>query len=141
MIRRVEASLVGQRFLSGLLAAFALVSLLLATGGVYASMLFSAGQRRQEMGIRMAMGAGGAHVVGLVLRSGLSMTATGMVIGLPVSVGVARLLRGFLYGVSPMDPLTLGGVAALLAGSALLACLLPALKAARADPLETLKAE
>ena len=141
MIRRVEASLVGQRFLSGLLAAFALVSLLLATGGVYASMLFSAGQRRQEMGIRMAMGAGGAHVVGLVLRSGLSMTATGMVIGLPVSVGVARLLRGFLYGVSPMDPLTLGGVAVLLAGSALLACLLPALKAARADPLETLKAE
>ncbi len=141
MIQRVEASLVGQRFLSGLLATFALVSLVLATSGIYASMLYSVGQRRQEMGIRMAMGAGRGEVIGLVLRSGLSVTASGIAIGLALSIGLARLLQGFLYGVSPTDPVTLGGVVILLAGAALLACLVPALKTARADPLEAFMAE
>lgn len=141
MTRRAEASLVGQRFLSGLLAAFALISLLLATGGVYASMLFSASQRRQEMGIRMAMGARGGQVIGLVLRSGLSLTASGMTFGVAFSVMVASVLGRFVYGVSPADPLVWGAVVLLLSGAALLASLVPALKAARSDPLATLRTE
>ena len=141
MESRVEASLHGQRFLSSLLATFALAALVLATGGIYASMHYSVGRRRQEMGIRVAMGAGRRQVVGTVLRSGLTLTGAGVVLGVGASVAVARALQGFVYGVSLLDPFALGGVVCLLAGAALLACLVPAMKAARADPLDSLRRE
>jgi hypothetical protein len=141
MRTRVEASVAGQRFLSILLSTFAAVALILATGGIYASMLYSVGQRRQEMGIRLAMGARGKQVVGLVLRGGLVVTAVGIGIGIAGSLAVARLLRSWLFGISPWDPITLISVASILAGAALLACLVPAWVASRADPLDTLKAE
>jgi ABC-type antimicrobial peptide transport system permease subunit len=104
-------------------------------------MLFSAGQRRQEMGIRMAMGARGGQVIALVLRSGLSLTASGTAFGAALSVMVAGVLDRFVYGVSPADPLVWGSVVLLLTGSALLASLVPALRAARSDPLATLRTE
>ncbi|MFG1691458.1 ABC transporter permease [Gemmatimonadota bacterium] len=141
MRTRVDASVAGQRFLSILLGTFAAVALILATGGIYASMLYTVGQRRQEMGIRLAMGARSQQVVGLVLRSGLTVTAMGIGFGLAGSLAVALVLRSWLYGISATDPTTLIGVALILAGAALLACLVPAWMASRSDPLETLKAE
>jgi predicted permease len=141
MRMRVEASMASQRFLSILLATFAGVALVLATGGIYASMLYMVGQRRQEMGIRLAMGAQGQQVVRLVLRGGMALTATGLALGIAGSLAFARLLRGWLWGISATDPITLISVASILAGAALLACLVPAWMASRSDPLETLKAE
>jgi predicted permease len=141
MRRRVESALAGQRFLTILLGTFAAVALLLATGGIYASMLYSVGQRRQEMGIRLALGAKGGQVVGLILLGGLGTTLIGIGLGLAASLGLSRLLRSFLYGVSVGDSLTFTTVIAILTGAALLACLIPALRAARTNPMETLKVE
>jgi len=99
------------------------------------------GQRRQEMGIRMALGAKGGQVVGLVLRNGLGVTLTGVILGLGASLAFSRLLQSFLYGVSVVDTVTLVSVTLTLTTAALLACLVPAVRAARTDPLETLKVE
>jgi predicted permease len=139
--QRVEASMAGQRFLSILLGTFAVIALVLATGGIYATMLQAVGQRRQEMGIRMAMGARGSQVVGMMLWSGLGLTLIGVIIGVAGSLGLTRILRYWLYGIGNVDGWTLVVVVAVLGSSAFLACLIPALKAARADPLETLKVE
>jgi len=141
MRQRVEASTAGQRFLSILLGTFAAIALILATGGIYATMLQSVGQRRQEMGIRMALGAGGSQVVGLVLKSGMGLTAMGIGIGIAASLALTQLLRFWLFGIGVVDPVTLVAVVMVLGTGALLACLIPALRAARADPLETLKVE
>jgi predicted permease len=139
--QRVEASMAGQRFLSILLGTFAAIALVLATGGIYATMLQAVGQRRREMGIRMAMGARGLQVVGLVVRGGMGLTAVGIVLGLAGSLGLTRVLRSWLFGIGTVDVWTLVIVVGVLGSGALLACLIPALKAARADPLETLKVE
>ncbi|MGW8267346.1 MAG: FtsX-like permease family protein, partial [Longimicrobiales bacterium] len=141
MRQRVEASMAGRRFLSVLLGTFATVALILATGGIYASMLYSVGQRRQEMGIRLALGARGRQVVGVILRSGLVLTLLGVGLGVGGSICVSAVLRSWLYGVALVDKPTLGGVVAILGSAALLASLIPALKAARTDPQETLKAD
>ncbi len=139
--QRVEASMAGQRFLSVLLGTFAGIALLLATGGIYATMLQTVGQRRQEMGIRMALGAKGGQVVGLVLKGGMGLTAIGIGFGIAASLGLTQVLRFWLFGIGVIDPVTLAAVVAVLGTGALLACLIPAVKAARADPLETLKVE
>jgi hypothetical protein len=141
MSQRVETSMAGRRFLSLLLGTFAGLSLILATGGIYASMLHSVGQRRKEMGIRLAVGAGGGRIVGLVLTTALRQIVVGVGVGLAGSLAVSGVLRRWLFGVALVDKTTLVSVVALLAGAALLASLLPALKAARTDPLETLKVE
>jgi predicted permease len=137
MRQRVDASMASQRFLTSLLGIFAALALILATGGIYAAV----GQRRQEMGIRLALGAGGGQLLGLVLRGGLTLTAIGVGLGLVGSIGVSVLLRRWLFGVGFVDGIALGSVVLILAGAALLASLVPALKAARTDPLETLKVE
>jgi putative ABC transport system permease protein len=141
MRQRVEASMAGQRFLSILLGTFATIALILATGGIYATMLQTVGQRRQEMGIRMALGAKGGQVIGLVLKGGVGLTAVGIGIGIIVSLGLTQVLRFWLFGIGVIDPVTLAGVVLVLWTGAFLACLIPAMKAARADPLETLKVE
>jgi hypothetical protein len=141
MRQRVEASMTGQRFLTVLLATFAAIALILATGGIYATMMQAVGQRRQEMGIRMALGAGGGQLVRLVLKGGLGLTATGVLFGVGASVGLTQVLRSWLFGIGVFDLVTLLGVVVVLGSSALLACLVPALRAARVNPLETLKAE
>jgi putative ABC transport system permease protein len=141
MRQRVEASMAGQRFLSILLGVFASVALILATAGIYATMLQAVGQRRQEMGIRMALGAGGGQMVRLVLRGGMALTAVGVLLGVVASLGLTLVLRSWLFGIGAVDPLTMAGVVAVVGFSALLACLVPAFRAARIDPIETLKAE
>jgi len=97
--------------------------------------------RQHEIGIRMAVGAQGGDVVGLVLKQGMKMVGAGAVLGLLGGGVVSVLLQGLLFGVSPADPMTLGGSSLVLLTVALLASLVPASKAVRTDPLKALRAE
>jgi putative ABC transport system permease protein len=141
MEQRVEDAMASQRFLSILVGAFATLALILASGGIYASMLYSVGQRKKEMGIRLAMGAGRGQLVHLVMKAAFGQVALGIGMGLAGSVGVSLVLQSWLFGVAPVDGITVMTVVAILGGAASMASLIPALKAARADPLETLKVE
>jgi ABC-type antimicrobial peptide transport system permease subunit len=129
------------RFLAILFGSFAGVALLIAAGGVYGSMLYTVSQRRREMGIRLALGASGGMVVSLILRQGLAVTAGGLAGGLALAVASSQLMTSLIWGVEPTDPVTLVGVAAVLAAAALVACAVPAWRASRTNPLDTLRAE
>jgi putative ABC transport system permease protein len=139
--RTVSRSVSQRRFTTFLLGTFALLTVILAAIGVHGLLSYNVAQRRQEIGIRMALGAGRAAVVGLILREGLAITAAGMIGGLAGAVALTRLLRALLFDVSPTDPLTFVVVAAVLGAVALVATLLPARRAARVDPLPALRAE
>jgi ABC-type antimicrobial peptide transport system permease subunit len=141
MEQQVSGSVAGPRFLAFLFGVFATVSLLLACSGVYSSMLYTVGQRTREMGIRCAIGASAREIIAMVLRSGLAVAVLGMAGGLAGSAAASRVIGGMLWNVAPRDPMTYLASAALLAGAGLLACLVPALKAARADPVRALRSE
>jgi ABC-type antimicrobial peptide transport system permease subunit len=116
-----------------------LLSLLLAALGIYGVVAYTVSQRRRETGVRFALGADRRDVLGLVLGEGLRRTALGIAIGLLAALAASRALRGMLYGVSATDPSTYAAVAALLLLVTLLACLLPAWRAARVDPIAALR--
>jgi ABC-type antimicrobial peptide transport system permease subunit len=97
-------------------------------------------QRSQEIGIRMALGADRSDVLGLVLRQGLVLAGVGLALGTTGALAAGRLMRTLLFEVSPTDPMTLALVVVAMAGVAVLACLLPALRATRVDPITTLRA-
>jgi putative ABC transport system permease protein len=124
-----------------LLGAFAGAALLMAIVGIYGVMSYSVTQRTRELGLRMALGAQVRDTLLLVVSKSMALVAAGVIIGLTGAVGVTRLMSGMLFGVSPVDPLIFGAVAVVLAGTALLACLLPALRATRIDPVEALRVE
>jgi putative ABC transport system permease protein len=124
-----------------LLAAFAGAALLMAIVGIYGVMSYSVTQRTRELGLRMALGAQARDTLLMIVGKSMALVAAGVVLGLAGSVGVTRLLSGMLYGVSPVDPLVFGAVSLVLAGTALLACLLPALRATRVDPVQALRVE
>ncbi len=126
---------------SRLLSWLGIVALALAAMGVYGVMAYVVGQRTQEFGIRMALGAGTGDVLGLIFREGLILAAAGIAIGLVLAVAATHLLAGFLIGISPFDPTIFIGVPALLGAVALLACWLPARKATRVNPIEALRSE
>jgi putative ABC transport system permease protein len=136
---RVDRSLRSERFTASLLGFFALLALMLGAVGVYGVMAYSVNERTNEVGVRIALGARSSQVVALVLRQGLSLAAVGIAIGLLVALALAGALRGLLYGVSSADPTTFAAVALFLAVVALLACWLPARRAARVDPMVTLR--
>ena len=92
----------------------AAIALLLATGGIYATMLQTVGQRRQEMGIRKALGATGSQVVGVILRGGIALTLTGIALGLLASLGLTQILRAWLLGIGVVDFWTLAIVVSVL---------------------------
>lgn len=138
---RMSRSVADERFESVLLGLFAAVALLLAACGIYATLLYAVRQREREMGIRLALGARAQDVVGLVLRRGLSLTAGGLVLGLAGATAAARLVESMVFGISPRDPWTLAAASSLLITVALIACLVPALRAGRTNPIETLRAE
>jgi len=121
--------------------AMGLLGLTLAVVGVYSVVSYAAAQRTQEIGIRMALGAEPRDVLKMVLSRSLMMIAAGVAIGMILSVVGARALGSFLVGVSPSDPVTFGVVMALLLSVALLACLIPAYRATRVDPLVALRYE
>jgi ABC-type antimicrobial peptide transport system permease subunit len=102
---------------------------------------YAVAQRTGEIGIRMALGAQRGRVISLIMGSGLKLVALGLVTGLALAAGVARLAQSLLFDVQPLDPLVYGGVAVLFAFVAALACLLPSLRASRIDPLVALRAE
>ncbi len=141
MERAVADSIARQRFAMMLFSLFAAGALLLAAIGIYGVLSYIVGQRTREVGIRMALGAQKGDVVWAVLRDGAGMTLPGVGIGLVVALGLTRLMSAILFGVKPTDVITFASVAVLLCVVALLACYVPARRAAKLDPMQALRAE
>jgi len=144
-VRTMSAQLEGMtltaRMIARLLTIFSLVSLLIAAIGQYAVVAFSMRRRVREFGVRIALGASARQILAAVLREGFALTTVGLVAGLLLSLGVATAARGVLFGVTPTDPRTYGGVFMVLAVVALVACCLPARAATRVDPVQALRQE
>ena len=129
-----------QRFIAALFAIFSFLGLVLAATGLYSVVSFSVGQRKQEMGIRMALGAQRVDILGLVLKSVAGTVGVGIVVGLALSVGLNRVVAHWVQS-SSRDPLLLLIVAVVLAVIALFACIWPARRAATLDPMKALRTE
>ena len=135
----LDDTLGARRFNTSLLLCFAAVALALAAAGVYGVMAYSVAQRTSEIGIRMAMGAGGTQVVSMVVRQGMTVVGAGVAAGVLAALAATRLLASMLFGVSPFDLLSLGGAVLFLTMIALVACALPAVRATRISPTEALR--
>jgi predicted permease len=137
----VSNSIARPRLYAVLLGIFATVAVLLAAIGIYGVMAYSVARRTREIGIRMALGAARADVIGLVVRQSLTLTAVGIALGLVGAAVVTRYLSGLLFGLTPLDPTTFVGVAVTFAFVATLAAAVPARRATRVDPLVALRYE
>ena len=141
MEQKLSQSIAPQRFVALLLSLFATLALTQALIGIYGVMSYAVAQRRQELGIRMALGAQPGNILSLVLRRGMKLTLIGMALGLMGAVASTRLLRDMLFGVKPIDPLTFAVMTLLLIGISLVACFLPARRATKVDPMNVLRGE
>jgi predicted permease len=141
MEQQLSEQLSPRRFLTVLLGTFSAIALLLAAGGIYGVLHCSVAQQTREIGIRMALGARPRQVVMLIVRDGAKLSVVGLVIGVTGSAVMTRFLRSLLFGIGPMDPVTLAGVSILLGIVALLACYIPARRAAKVDPMVALRYE
>ncbi len=130
-----------ERFFSGLLTAFAAIALLLSGAGIYGVIAYWVNESRREIGLRLAVGATSRHIMALVLRRSLTTTGLGLVLGLATAAIGARRLEPYLFGVTATDLKALSAVVALLVGAALVASLVPAMRAARIDPMRSLRTE
>jgi putative ABC transport system permease protein len=137
----VESSLARQRFTMTLFAVFSGVALLLAAIGIYGVMAYSVSQRTGEIGIRMALGAQARQVMRLVMAQGGRLVGLGVLAGVGGALVLTRLLERLLFGVTAHDPLTFAATVVVLALVAAAACLLPARRAARVDPMTALRSE
>ena len=127
------------RFLTTLLAIFAGLALVLAAIGTYGILSYAVTERRQEIGIRMALGASRKSVLGMVLKHGLVLAGVGLVLGLGASALLTRLLQAQLFNVRPIDPATMAAVAVFISIVAVIACLVPARRATGIDPMIVLR--
>ena len=137
----VSASLAPRRFVVTLLGIFAGLALLMAVIGLYGVISYSVGQRTQEIGIRVALGAQKSEVLKLVVGQGMQLAGVGLAIGLVASLAFSRLLRSQIYHVSVIDPLTFLVTALILVAAGALACYIPARRAMRVDPMIALRYE
>jgi putative ABC transport system permease protein len=135
----MSASMARRQFSLFLMSVFAVVALLLAALGIYGVMAFVVGQRAQEFGIRLALGAKPRDILSLAIRPGLILTAIGTIVGLAASIAVTRLMSSLLFGVSASDPITFVVVPVLLGIVTMAACFIPARRATRVSPMEALK--
>ena len=138
---KVAAAAATPRFFTTLVSVFGALALTLAAVGLYGIVAYVVRQREREIGVRVALGATQAHVVGLMLRRGMAPVLAGLAVGIPLALFATRLLRSLLYVVSASDPVTFVVVAALLAAVALVASWLPSRRAARVDPTIALRAD
>jgi len=130
-----------RRLAMSLFGAFSALSLLLAALGLYAVVSYTVVQRRQEIGIRMALGARAKHVIRPVLSQGMSLIVAGAALGALASLWLGGFLSGLVFGIGTADPATFGGVALLLMATALVASMVPALRAVQLDPASVLRSE
>jgi putative ABC transport system permease protein len=137
----VSSSVAQRRFQMQLVLLFAAAALLLASLGIYGVVSYSVTQRTSELGIRLALGAPRASILGLVVRQSLTPVGLGLVAGLATSIALGRLLTNLLFGVGATDPVTMSGVILVLGAVALVACYIPACRAMRVDPLAALRHE
>ena len=138
---QIDDNISTQRIVALLAVGFGLLATLLAAIGLYGVLAYSTAQRTREIGIRMALGAGGGNVLRLVLKEGMSLVAVGVAAGLLVAAGATRLLASFLFGVNPLDAITFLAIPVVLALVALLASYIPAHRAAKVDPMVALRYE
>jgi putative ABC transport system permease protein len=141
MDETMARSMAGDRLVAILLNAFAVLALVLAAGGIFGVLSYMVEQRTHELGIRVALGAQRSDVIGLVVRETVPMIGAGLLIGLVAALGLSRLVRSMLYEIQPSDPVTFVGVAGVLAVVGMIAAMVPARRAARIDPIETLRIE
>ena len=137
----VSSSVARQRFAAALLGVFASLALVLAAAGIYAVTAYSVGQRTQEMGLRMALGANSKDILRLVLTRGLALTAVGLATGLLGAVALTRLLTTLLYETSPLTVGTFLCTSVIIVGVGLVACYVPARRATKVDPMVALRCE
>jgi putative ABC transport system permease protein len=137
----ITASVAQRRFTMWLLVIFAAAALLLAAIGLYGVLSYAVTQRSHEIGIRMALGAGIGDVLKLVIRQGMTLAVIGVALGLTASFALTKTMKSLLFDTSASDPLTFAAIAVLLMGVALLACWIPARRAAKLDPMEALRHE
>jgi putative ABC transport system permease protein len=123
------------------LSGFAVASLVLAGVGLYGTLAYLTSQRTQEFGVRLALGASAASILRLVIGEGTLLTGLGVVLGLGGAIALAQTLRGLLYGITPLDGVTIASVVALVVAVALVAVGSPAWRAAHVDPVTALRAE
>jgi predicted permease len=141
MEQRLSESLARRRFAMLMLGLFAVIALLLASGGIYGVMSYTVAQRTSEIGIRVALGAQKRDVLRMIVRQGMSLAGIGIVLGLAAAIAATRLMLSLLFGVGAIDPLTFIAIASLLALAALAACWIPAWRATKVDPMIALRCE
>lgn len=137
----LAAASADRKLMMYLLGGFAGLALLLAGMGIYSVIAYGVALRTNEFGIRFALGAAARDVIGLVMKEGLRLSIAGLVVGVGLSLALTRLMQRLLFEVSPRDPLLYGGVALFICAVAALACLVPAMRATRIDPMQALRTE